>query len=609
MRKFAAVLSCIAAVLFSADVQAQIVGTLPYSLTNGTPTDAAKVMSNYNYIIAQVNANAATAGNNSNITAITGLATPLTASQGGSQLYTAGTTTGTGNAQVIGSGITPTGFALSGKPTICFTAGATNTGATTLNVNSTGVTNVFKRNTAGTSALTGGELTVNGRYCAQYDGTQYQLLTINEPLPAVYVAGTTTGAANAQVLATTTPSGYALSANVSVCFKAGFTNTSATTLNVGGTGATNVYKRSLSGPLALTGNEITINNVYCVQYDGTQYELTYDATLGSGAGGAKSTLTAGATTDLGTMSSHNVYVSGAATITSFGSSASTVGSVYFVTFSGGQVITYNATSMILPGAVSYTVGANDFALMIYLGSGNWQMYSYYPGAFPGTNLGKTPTVQKFSTPGSTSYTPTAGTLYARVRMVGGGGCGAVNISTGTNGGATTMNNGGGNNWSAPGGFAGNGTTTNNSTGSGGASATSFTVPGSGPFLLVAQIVGSAGGNCAYSGGASPYISSCGGGAASAFGGGTSASATAAAPAGQTACNINALTTTMVYGSGNGGVTSNSAGCGGGGSSAGYLEFYIWGAYLLSNTITVGAAGNNGALSGGGGYVIIEEFYS
>lgn len=159
---------------------AQCIGSLPVNLTNGTLADASQVMQDFNFIVSQTNANCATAGANSNITALTGLTTPLTPGQGGSQVYTAGTSTGSANAQVVSSTITPANFSLVGKNIACFVAGFTNTGATTLNYNATGATNIFKRSTSGPIALSGGEIVTNNLVCAQYDGTQYQLINDNK---------------------------------------------------------------------------------------------------------------------------------------------------------------------------------------------------------------------------------------------------------------------------------------------------------------------------------------------------------------------------------------------------------------------------------------------
>ena len=69
-----------------------IIGALPSILTNGTTADATQVMGDFNFIVSQVNANAATAGANSNITSILGLTSPLALGQGGTGASTAGAT-------------------------------------------------------------------------------------------------------------------------------------------------------------------------------------------------------------------------------------------------------------------------------------------------------------------------------------------------------------------------------------------------------------------------------------------------------------------------------------------------------------------------------------
>jgi hypothetical protein len=98
-----------------------------------------------------------------------------------------------------------------------------------------------------------------------------------------FVGGTTTGSASAQVLASVSPSVFSLSAGNRVSFVAGFATTGATTLNVSSTGNINVLKRSTSGLVALTANDMISGQVFTVQYDGTQYELL-DPVLASGGG-------------------------------------------------------------------------------------------------------------------------------------------------------------------------------------------------------------------------------------------------------------------------------------------------------------------------------------
>jgi len=115
---------------------AQVIPSLPYNLTNGTIADANQVMANFNQIVSSTNTNAANAGANTNITALLGLTTPLAPASGGSALYTAGTFGGSANAQTVLTP-TPSGYVLAAGRIVIFTAGFTNSGPMTLNVNST----------------------------------------------------------------------------------------------------------------------------------------------------------------------------------------------------------------------------------------------------------------------------------------------------------------------------------------------------------------------------------------------------------------------------------------------------------------------------------------
>ena len=80
------------------------------------------------------------------------------------------------------------------------------------------------------------------------------------------------------------------------------------------------------------------------------------------------------TTDLGAVASANLRITGTTTINSFGTSAS--GLTREIRFAGALTLTYNATSMILPGVTSITTAANDTCVAVSLGSGNWIVVSY-----------------------------------------------------------------------------------------------------------------------------------------------------------------------------------------------------------------------------------------
>jgi len=96
--------------------------------------------------------------------------------------------------------------------------------------------------------------------------------------------------------------------------------------------------------------------------------------------GAQAPIASAPTTDLGTLGANIAQVNGTTTITSFGSSASLARPLYVLTFTGILTLTYNATSLILPGNQNILTAAGDSAIALYLGSGNWQVLSYSKAA-------------------------------------------------------------------------------------------------------------------------------------------------------------------------------------------------------------------------------------
>lgn len=189
----------------------------------------------------------------------------------------------------------------------------------------------------------------------------------------VFIGGTSTGSANVQVVATTSPIGFALTNGYRVTFIAGFTNTGPATLNVNSTGATAVKKPGFGGLEALVYGEMVAGNVVEAVYDGTEFVLL--SVLVPPFGAAQS-VTASSTTDIGIFNTHNVVINGTTSITAFGVTASTNQPVYNLKFGGALTLTYNATSLIIPGAGNITTAANDTAVVEFLGSGNWRVNSY-----------------------------------------------------------------------------------------------------------------------------------------------------------------------------------------------------------------------------------------
>jgi len=98
------------------------------------------------------------------------------------------------------------------------------------------------------------------------------------------------------------------------------------------------------------------------------------ATLGQVDGRAEVDVASAGTTDIGAAASNNVRITGTTTITSFGTAAS--GVTRQLRFAAALTLTYNATSLILPGAANIITAAGDTATAISLGSGNWVVSQY-----------------------------------------------------------------------------------------------------------------------------------------------------------------------------------------------------------------------------------------
>jgi hypothetical protein len=85
--------------------------------------------------------------------------------------------------------------------------------------------------------------------------------------------------------------------------------------------------------------------------------------------GAKSSDINSSAPDLSAATGNSVDITGTTTITAFGTVAA--GTRMFLRFTGILTITYNGTSMILPGARDIKTEAGDTAIFESLGSGNW----------------------------------------------------------------------------------------------------------------------------------------------------------------------------------------------------------------------------------------------
>jgi hypothetical protein len=107
---------------------------------------------------------------------------------------------------------------------------------------------------------------------------------------------------------------------------------------------------------------------------GTGQVTAYDALDALTVIGAN--IASAATTDIGAATGECITITGAIDISSFGTVAA--GVIRVLTFQDTLTITYNATSMILPGGVDLEVDENDVATMLSLGAGNWRLINFEP---------------------------------------------------------------------------------------------------------------------------------------------------------------------------------------------------------------------------------------
>lgn len=87
-----------------------------------------------------------------------------------------------------------------------------------------------------------------------------------------------------------------------------------------------------------------------------------------------SNIASAATTDIGAATGNFVHITGTTTITALGTVQA--GTRRVVTFDGVLTLTYNATSLILPGSANIITEADDCAIFESEGSGNWRCVSY-----------------------------------------------------------------------------------------------------------------------------------------------------------------------------------------------------------------------------------------
>lgn len=122
---------------------------------------------------------------------------------------------------------------------------------------------------------------------------------------------------------------------------------------------------------------------------GTQlYEVDdFGAAQGSSSGGfaggfgAETSIASATTVDLGTVTSHFALITGATTVSSFGTKATTDFPIYLVRIQSNGLVINLGANIICPffTGSSITTTQNDYLCLHYLGSGIWKIYSYLRG--------------------------------------------------------------------------------------------------------------------------------------------------------------------------------------------------------------------------------------
>ena len=177
-----------------------------------------------------------------------------------------------------------------------------------------------------------------------------------------------TGTGDAYEIALTLPTGAVIQGQ-RFQFIASEANTGACTLNVNSLGAVSIKMLDGTDPY---DDAIVASMLVDVQYDGTNFQLMNPNTAVNQVKGAD--IASATTTDLSTATGDFIDITGTTTITGFGTMSAGVKKT--LQFDGSLTLTYNATSMILPGNVDIITQTGDIAEFISLGSGNWLCTNY-----------------------------------------------------------------------------------------------------------------------------------------------------------------------------------------------------------------------------------------
>jgi hypothetical protein len=109
----------------------------------------------------------------------------------------------------------------------------------------------------------------------------------------------------------------------------------------------------------------------------TKVQDNFESLFNGNGSHAVATIASASTCDLGAVEAPVVRITGTTTITSFGTTANCKKILIFV---ATPTVTYNATSLILPGNVNWTPVAGDCAIVVSDDSGNWRAIFVSPSS-------------------------------------------------------------------------------------------------------------------------------------------------------------------------------------------------------------------------------------
>ena len=163
-----------------------------------------------------------------------------------------------------------------------------------------------------------------------------------------------------------------------------------------------------------------------------------------------STLTAASTVDLNSATGNYIHINGTPpiTINSFGTCPA--GARFILMFETAITLTYNATSLIIPGGTNKTVVAGDCCMIISEGGGDWRIVGYFVAAGAGSGTvtsvsGTAPIVSSGGTTPAISLPQANGSTdgfldsadWTTFNSKGSGSVTSITAGTGLNGGTIT----------------------------------------------------------------------------------------------------------------------------------------------------------------------------